>query len=85
MAACRHHIAELHIKHTYMKIMGRTNSPEDPLFNSFKEWFVVQRQNDQTFPPIEAQRIYDWGIEDAGTMIGPLKKQENWWCRNTLR
>ena len=25
---CRHHIAELHIKHTYMKIMGHTNRPE---------------------------------------------------------
>lgn len=81
---CRHHIAELHIKHAYQKLMGPTNSPEDPLFNAFKEWFINQRQTDKNFPPLDAQRTYDWGIEDEGATIGPLRKDENRLCRNTL-
>ena len=68
--ACRHHIAELHIKHAYTKIMFQTNSPEDPLFKYFKEWFMSARA-DPEFPDTNTFRRYDWGEGDEGVPCGP--------------
>ena len=47
--------------------MSASNSPEDPLFKGFKEWFISQRSmpgvpDDTTF------RKYDWG-EGAEVLI----------------
>ena len=44
-----------------------------------------QRLSNPAFPPVDAQRIYDWGIADTNTTEGPLNREENWFCRNTLR
>ena len=33
--ACRHHIAELHIKHVSEKVRGPSKGPDDPLFKRF--------------------------------------------------
>ena len=75
---CRHHIAELHIKHAYQKLVNHTNSPEEPLFNAFKDWFVIQRETDSSFPSIDAQRMYDydWWAEDARVTIGTMRREE---------
>ena len=37
---CRHHIAELHIKHAFQKVMHFTSSQNDPLFKAFNEWIA---------------------------------------------
>ena len=81
---CRHHIAELHIKHAFQKVMHFTSSPDDPLFKAFKEWFVNKREADKDFPSKDTHRLYDWGTADEGVLIGPLQKEENWFCRETL-
>ena len=65
--ACRHHVSELHIKHAYVNIMSATNSPEDPLFKGFKEWFISQRSM-PGFPDDTTFRKYDWG-EGAEVLI----------------
>ena len=81
---CRHHISELHIKHAYTKVMMPSNSPEDPLFKAFKEWFVQQRDAVPGFPEPGTFRTYDWGVSDTGYSIGPCRKEEHWFMRQTL-
>ena len=86
--ACRHHMAELHLKHPYHLIMHVATGPDDPLFKSFKEWFLEQRanalQNQAIFPDPGMFRKWDWGEADAGSPTGPYLKEENWWARQTL-
>ena len=39
--ACRHHIAELFIKHANIAVRGNSTAPEDPLFTKFRKTFSV--------------------------------------------
>ena len=76
---CRHHVAELHIKHAWTRFFP-TNSPEDPLFKSFKEWFLSNKSN---IAP-ETFRKYEWGDEDKNCEMGPFFKNENHFLNQTL-
>ena len=82
--ACRHHVSELIIKHVYTDIVAPSKGPDEPLFKAFKEWFVLQQEKDDSFPPKDTFKVYDWGAGDQGYANGPYLKDENWYLRQTL-
>ena len=75
---CRHHIAELHIKHVWLQFFP-SKSPDDPFFKSFKEWFLTNKNN---ISP-ETFRTYEWADEDKDCENGPFLKQENHFINQT--
>ena len=82
--ACRHHAAELHIKHPYEKIMHTTSAPSDRLFTAFQEWYNTQRMDNEQFPDHSTFRKWDWGEEDQNSPIGPYFREVNWFAKQTL-
>jgi hypothetical protein len=83
--ACRHHMAELHVKHPYNKVQGPTKGPDDPLFKRFKAWYVKRvqeaRLNDARFP--DPGLFSKWQWEDISA-TGPYQSDLTWWERATL-
>ena len=43
--ACRHHIAELHIKHADEAVKGQSHGPNDAMFKKFRKCFDDIHQN----------------------------------------
>ncbi len=83
--ACRHHVAELHIKWPYDKLMGATTGPDDPLFKKFHDWFVAKAQeakaNGAAFPDTGLFATWQW---DDRSPTGPYRNSVTWWARATL-
>lgn len=50
--ACRHHIAELFVKHANDTVRGESKAPEDPLFSRFRKVF--------SFIDVEAKEVWEW-------------------------
>ncbi|KAG0728124.1 hypothetical protein GWK47_033149 [Chionoecetes opilio] len=50
--ACRHHMAELHVKHMWSGFMPAIKGPEEPMFKRFQKWYLpLAREAAAAAPP----------------------------------
>ena len=82
--ACRHHIAELHIKHASEEVQGPSKVPDDPLFKRFKEKFG--------FLDLSSRKVWKWPsrgrrYEKANQVLqwGDRTMQQRTWDREDYR
>ena len=66
--ACRHHISELHIKHTHEVLRGPSRGPDDPLFKRFKTIYgsIVTADQSAWIWPHDPN---DWRYQRASTVL----------------
>ena len=69
---CRHHISELHIKHTAIKVTGETKSPSVKLFQRFKEEW-------ETLKPNECElQLFVWPSDKDCFLFKQAEFVKNW-------
>ena len=67
---CRHHVSELHVKHAAKAVTGETKSPNDLLFQRFKE----------SFPTISKENIklWQWPKDKDSFLARQANEVRNW-------
>lgn len=76
---CRHHISELHIKHTAIKVTGETKSPSVKLFQRFKEEW-------ETLSPNECElHLFVWPSDNDSFLFKQAELVKNWTEEHLLK
>ena len=83
--ACRHHIAELFVKHANIAVRGNSTAPEDPLFTKFRKTFgFIDRDTREVWVwPNHG----DWRYQRASDVLtwANYHMQEGTWPREDYR
>ena len=57
---CRRHKCELHIKHAYEALFGKTVGKDNQFFKRFKEWWLAEAQANNGFPDPASFKQWRW-------------------------